>query len=99
MSDTQKTSKKTTAPIFQKKIQKKRQRNELSALKTKAVDYKNIKLLTKFISVFERILPARVVGSKVRHQKLINTAIKRARYMALLPYSLKHTNPKGARKF
>lgn len=102
MSDTQKAlkkSKKTTRPIFQKKIQKKRQKNGLSALQVKAIDYKNIKLLSNFISVFERILPGRVVGSKVRHQKMVNTAIKRARYMALLPYSLKHTNPKGKRKF
>jgi len=56
----------------------------------KYVDYKNLKLLSKHLSSFARILPRRHTGTCVNHQKLIANAIKRARILAMLPYTTEH---------
>jgi small subunit ribosomal protein S18 len=50
------------------------------------VDYKNERVLSRFISDRGKILPRRISGMCARHQRQIGTAIKRARYLALLPY-------------
>ena len=86
-------------PLFQKKFEHKKRTCFLSALKPKYIDYKNIRLLSRFISVFDRILPARITGASVRHQRMLAQAVKRARYMALLPYHSGHRSPRGERKF
>ena len=54
--------------------------------KTAQIDYKDVARLRKFISESAKILPRRVSGTCAKHQRDLNTAIKRARYMALLPY-------------
>ncbi len=86
-------------PLFQKKMQTKRKSNILAALKSEYVDYKNIKLLRRFMSVFDRILPSRVTGNTPKHQRMVAEAIKRARYMGLLPYTSVHRAPEGERKY
>ena len=50
------------------------------------IDFKDYQMLTKFISERGKILPRRVTGTKSYYQKHLAAAIKRARYMALLPY-------------
>ena len=50
------------------------------------IDYKDTATLRKFISERGKILPRRVTGTKAYYQKHLALAIKRARYMALLPY-------------
>lgn len=50
------------------------------------IDYKNIELISKFINTHGKILPSRVTGTCARHQRLLSTAIKRARIMALIPF-------------
>jgi small subunit ribosomal protein S18 len=50
------------------------------------VDYKDERLLSRFISDRGKILPRRISGMCARHQRQIGTAIKRARYLALVPY-------------
>ena len=50
------------------------------------VDYKDEHLLSRFITDRGKILPRRATGSCARHQRQIATAIKRGRYLALLPY-------------
>ncbi len=50
------------------------------------IDFKNYELLKKFISDRGKILPRRVTGTKAYYQKHLARAIKRARFMALLPY-------------
>lgn len=50
------------------------------------VDYKDVETLKKFISERGKILPRRVTGTSARYQRMLTTAIKRARQMALLPY-------------
>ena len=50
------------------------------------IDYKDTAKLRKFISERGKILPRRISGACAKHQRDINTAIKRARQVALLPY-------------
>ena len=50
------------------------------------IDYKDVELLKKFISERGKILPRRVTGTSAKYQRMLTTAIKRARHMALLPY-------------
>ena len=54
------------------------------------VDYKDIALLKDFITETGKIVPSRVTGTKAKYQRQLSTAIKRARYIALLPYSDRH---------
>lgn len=54
------------------------------------VDYKDVYLLKKFITENGKIVPSRITGTKARFQRLLATAIKRARFLALLPYTDKH---------
>ena len=50
------------------------------------IDYKDVELLKKFISANGKITPRRVTGTSAKYQRMLSTAIKRARQMALLPY-------------
>ena len=52
----------------------------------KNVDYKDVAKLRKFITEKGKILPSRQTNLCAKHQRQVSTAIKRARYMALLPY-------------
>ena len=54
--------------------------------KVTEIDYKDIAKLRKFISERAKILPRRVSGTCAKHQRELTVAIKRARFMALLPY-------------
>ena len=58
------------------------------------VDYKDIAMLRRFISERGKILPRRVTGICAKHQRKINLAIKRARAIALLPFSADKLNMK-----
>ncbi len=53
------------------------------------IDYKDIKTLRKFISERGRILPRRITFVSAKNQRALATAIKRARYLSLLPYVVK----------
>lgn len=50
------------------------------------IDYKDIDTLSQFITENGKIIPRRISGVSTFHQKLLAQAIKRARYMALLPF-------------
>ena len=50
------------------------------------IDYKDVELLKKFVSPNGKIIPRRVTGTSAKYQRMLATAIKRAREMALLPY-------------
>ena len=56
----------------------------------KQIDYKDIDVLKDFIQENGKIMPARITGTKARYQRQLSTAIKRARYLALLPYTDLH---------
>ena len=54
--------------------------------KVEFIDYKDVAKLRKFISERGKILPRRISGTCAKHQRELNTAIKRARQVAFLPY-------------
>lgn len=55
--------------------------------KVKNIDYKDIARLRRYMSERGKILPRRVTGTCARHQRELTVAIKRARHLALLPYT------------
>jgi len=54
-----------------------------------AIDYKDIKLLKRFLTERGRIVPSRITAVSAKHQRKLSEAIKRARYLGLLPYVVK----------
>jgi small subunit ribosomal protein S18 len=54
------------------------------------VDYKDIDMLKDFIGETGKIIPSRITGTRARYQRQLSTAVKRARYLALLPYTDNH---------
>ena len=53
------------------------------------IDYKDIKLLQKYISERGKIAPSRITSVSMKKQRELAAAIKRARFLALLPYAVK----------
>ena len=54
------------------------------------VDYMDLKILRQFIGDTGKIVPSRITGTKARYQRQLSTAVKRARFLALLPYTDNH---------
>ena len=65
---------------------KRRKSCPFTASGIKNVDYKDVDTLTQFITERGKIIPRRITGVSLRHQRMLTQAIKRARYMALLPF-------------
>ncbi|MDP2433776.1 MAG: 30S ribosomal protein S18 [Pseudomonadota bacterium] len=58
----------------------------------KEVDYKDIDVLKDFINENGKIIPARITGTKAKFQRQLSTAIKRSRFLALMPYTDQHND-------
>ncbi|MCY3623357.1 MAG: 30S ribosomal protein S18 [Gammaproteobacteria bacterium] len=56
----------------------------------KEIDYKDLDLLKQYITETGKIVPSRITGTSAKYQRQLATAIKRARYLALLPYTDQH---------
>ncbi|HFB6172674.1 TPA: 30S ribosomal protein S18 [Neisseria gonorrhoeae] len=69
---------------------KRRKFCRFTAEKTQEVDYKQVDLLKDFISENGKIIPARITGTKASYQRQLAVAVKRARFLALLPYTDQH---------
>ena len=54
---------------------------------TELIDYKDLETLKEYITETGKIVPSRVTGTKARYQRQLATAIKRARFLSLLPYT------------
>ena len=54
------------------------------------IDYKDIATLKNYISESGKIVPSRITGTRAKYQRQLARAIKRARYLALLPYTDNH---------
>ena len=54
------------------------------------IDYKDLDVLKGYVSESGKIVPSRITGTKARYQRELSEAIKRARYIALLPYTDSH---------
>ena len=56
----------------------------------KEIDYKDLETLKAYISETGKIVPSRITGTKAKYQRQLATAVKRARFLALLPYTDSH---------
>ena len=56
----------------------------------KQIDYKDLELLKAYVTETGKIVPSRITGTSARYQRQLATAVKRARYLSLLPYSDQH---------
>ena len=56
--------------------------------KIKFIDYKDQEFLKKFLNEQGKILPRRITGNCAKHQRALTVAVKRARHVALLPYTV-----------
>jgi small subunit ribosomal protein S18 len=61
-----------------------------TAEKVKAIDYKDIATLKNYITETGRIVPSRITGTCAKYQRQLACAIKRARYLSMLPYTDRH---------
>ncbi|AAO27212.1 30S ribosomal protein S18 [Buchnera aphidicola str. Bp (Baizongia pistaciae)] len=58
--------------------------------KIKEIDYKDLSMLKNYITESGKIVPSRITGTSARYQRQLARAIKRARYLSLLPYTDQH---------
>jgi small subunit ribosomal protein S18 len=63
--------------------------------KAESIDYKEVNRLRRYLSERAKIEPRRKTGTCARHQRMLTTALKRARHVALLPYAPQHLRPSG----
>jgi len=80
-----KEKRKQQNPLFKRK-----KFCRFTAAGVEQVDYKDVDTLKDFVQENGKIMPARLTGTKAHYQRQVDTAIKRARYLALLPYSDQH---------
>ena len=73
-----------------REMYKRRRYCRFSAEGIEEVDYKDVDLLKDFITENGKLIPARITGTKSKYQRQLGTAVKRARFLALLPYKDKH---------
>ena len=53
---------------------------------SKAIDYKDVNLLKRYVSERGKILPRRITGNCAKHQRALTVAVKRARHLSMMPY-------------
>jgi len=80
-----KEKRKQQNPLFKRK-----KFCRFTVAKVEQVDYKDVDTLKDFIQENGKIMPARLTGTSAHYQRQVDTAIKRARYLALLPYTDLH---------
>jgi small subunit ribosomal protein S18 len=78
---------KTTKRSSKKSMILKKRICRFCADKVSEIDYKDVSKLTKFVTERGKIVPSRVSGTCAKHQRKLARAIKRARFIAILPYA------------
>ncbi|MBK8284698.1 MAG: 30S ribosomal protein S18 [Ahniella sp.] len=63
---------------------------KFTAEKVVEIDYKDLNTLRQYLTETGKIVPSRITGTKARYQRQLTAAIKRARFLALLPYASSH---------
>ena len=61
-----------------------------TADEVKEIDYKDLDTLRNYVTETGKIVPSRITGTKANYQRQLALAVKRARFLALLPYTDKH---------
>ena len=70
-----------------REVRRRRKVCQFCADKVADIDYKDVAKLRRYVSERAKILPRRITGTCAKHQRQLTTAIKRARHIALLPFS------------
>lgn len=76
--------------VYMSRFFRRRKFCRFTAEKVKEIDYKDIAVLKNYITETGKIVPSRITGTRARYQRQLTTAIKRARFLALLPYCDSH---------
>jgi small subunit ribosomal protein S18 len=63
---------------------------KFSAEGVKEIDYKDLETLRQYVTETGKIVPSRITGTSASYQRQLSLAVKRARFLALLPYTDKH---------
>ena len=80
---------RTDAPMKRRVVRRRKKVCVFCADKTNAgIDYKDVNKLKRYVSERGKILPRRITGNCAKHQRALTVAVKRARHVALMPYSL-----------
>ncbi len=74
----------------QKSLFRRRKFCRFTSEKVEWIDYKDIEVLKDFVNENGKVIPARITGTSAGYQRQLTTAIKRARFLALLPYTDLH---------
>ncbi len=77
---------KNDNPVSKRPNFKRRNRCPLSG---ENIDYRNLKLLYKYLTEGGKMIPSRITGVSNKKQRALSRAVKRARYLALIPYVVK----------
>ena len=81
-------SERPEAPMKRRPIRRRKKVCVFCADTTSAIDYKDVNKLKRYVSERGKILPRRITGNCAKHQRALTVAIKRARHIALMPYTL-----------
>ena len=81
-------SERPEAPMKRRPIRRRKKVCVFCADKNAVIDYKDVNKLKRYVSERGKILPRRITGNCAKHQRALTVAIKRARHIALMPYTL-----------
>jgi len=73
--------------MSRKKLAPKKRHCRYCAEKELRIDYKDVRLLSHYVTERGRLVPRRITGNCAQHQKIVALAVKRARVMALIPFT------------
>lgn len=77
------------APMKRRNVRRRKKVCVFCADKTNAgIDYKDVNKLKRYVSERGKILPRRITGNCAKHQRALTVAVKRARHIALMPYTM-----------
>lgn len=80
---------KSESPMRRRNVRRRKKVCVFCADKTNAaIDYKDVNKLKRYVSERGKILPRRISGNCAKHQRALTVAIKRARHIALMPYTM-----------
>ena len=79
---------RTDAPMKRRVVRRRKKVCVFCADKTNAgIDYKDVNKLKRYVSERGKILPRRITGNCAKHQRALTVAVKRARHVAIMPYT------------
>jgi small subunit ribosomal protein S18 len=81
---------KTRRPADMSKFFRRRKFCKFTAEGVNEIDYKDLNTLRQYLTENGKIVPSRVTGTKSKYQRQLTAAIKRARFLALIPYTDNH---------